>query len=207
MPAEPTDQLSIALDATERVIQAVRDDQWNDPTPCTDWKVRDVVNHVVVGNDMFARILRGEPPATAPAVLGSGPEFLSAYRDSAVALLAAFRQPGVLDQAFTVPIGTVPGIVALHLRITEALVHGWDLARAIGYPATFPDDLAEQELAFSRGKLADLPPGRSPFAPPQPVAEDASAIDRLAALLGRSVAQASPSSQASPGRSPGASST
>lgn len=192
MPAEPTDQLSIALDATARVIQAVRDDQWGDPTPCTNWKVRDVVNHLVVGHVMFARILRGEPPAAGPAMLASGPDFLSAYRDSAVALLAAFRQPGVLDQAFTVPIGTVPGIVALHLRVVEMLVHGWDVARAIGYPATFPDDLAEQALAFSRGKLPDVPADRSPFAPPQPVADDAPAIDRLAACLGRSVAQTAP---------------
>jgi len=81
------------------------------------------------------------------------------------------HQPGVLERVFTVPFGTVPGMVALHLRITEVLVHGWDLARAIGELATFPDDLAEQELTFGRGRLADVPPDRSPFAPPQPLAE------------------------------------
>jgi uncharacterized protein (TIGR03086 family) len=86
-------------------------------------------------------------------------------------------------------------MVALDLRITEVLVHGWDLARATGQPATFPDDLAEQELAFSRAKLADIPSDRSPFAPPQPVAEDAPAIDRLAACLGRSVAAEVPFSR------------
>jgi uncharacterized protein (TIGR03086 family) len=189
MPSAPIDQLSIALDAAERILLAVRDDQWHDPTPCTDWQVRDVVNHMVVGNDLFARIVRHEPPATARAMPGTGPAFLSAYRDSAAALLDAFRQPGMLQEVFTVPVGTVPGIVALHLRIVEMLVHGWDVARAIGYPATFPDDLAEQALAFSRGKLPDIPADRSPFAPPQPVADDAPAIDRLAACLGRSVAQ------------------
>jgi uncharacterized protein (TIGR03086 family) len=67
-----------------------------------------------------------------------------------------------------VPIGSVPGIAALHPRITEVLVHGWDLARATGQHAEFPEDLAEQELAFSRSKLADIPEGRTPFAPPQP---------------------------------------
>ncbi|HLZ28675.1 MAG TPA: TIGR03086 family metal-binding protein [Chloroflexota bacterium] len=192
MTAEPVDQLAVALDATERVILAVRDDQWDAPSPCTDWKVHDVVNHLVAGNNAFARILRGDPPAPASLPPASGPEFVSAYRASGAALLGAFREPGVLQQVVTVPIGAVPGIVALHLRVTEALVHGWDVARAIGHPAPFPDDLAEQELAFSRAKLGDLPPGRSPFAPPQPVAADAPAIDRLVALLGRSVAQAAP---------------
>jgi len=190
MPTAPVDQLSIALEAAERVLLAVRDDQWTNPTPCTDWQVRDVVNHMVVGNDLFARIVRGEVrPAANRAMPGSGPDFLSAFRESAAALLGAFRQPGVLDRTVTVPAGTVPGVVALRLRVVEMLVHGWDVARATGAPASFPDDLAEQALAFSRGKLPDVPAGRTPFAPPQPVAEDAPAIDRLAALLGRPVAQ------------------
>jgi uncharacterized protein (TIGR03086 family) len=81
----------------------------------------------------------------------------------------------------------VPGVVALHLRITDVLVHGWDLARAIGGTPAFPDDLVAQELAFSRAALDGLPPERSPFAAPQPVADDAPLIDRLAACLGRSV--------------------
>jgi uncharacterized protein (TIGR03086 family) len=83
--------------------------------------------------------------------------------------------------------------VALHLRLTELLVHGWDLAHATGQPTTgLPDDLAEQELAFSRVQLERIPPDRSPFAPPQPIDDAAPAIDRLAALLGRSPAEAAP---------------
>lgn len=66
-------------------------------------------------------------------------------------------------------------------------MHGWDLARATGQPAAVPDDLAAQELAFSRSKLAGIPPGRRPFGPPQPVAALGPPIDQLAALLGRDV--------------------
>ena len=83
------------------------------------------------------------------------------------------------------PFGTVPGAVALHLRLTEVLVHGWDLAQATGQVAAFPQDLAEQELAFTRDALGALPPGRSPFAPPTPAPDTAPALDRLAACLGR----------------------
>ena len=88
---------------------------------------------------------------------------------------------------FTLPFGTVPGSVALHLRMVELLVHGWDLARATGQPPRFPDGLAEQELAFSRRALADIPAERNPFGQPQPAPADAAAIDQLAALLGRTV--------------------
>jgi uncharacterized protein (TIGR03086 family) len=108
-------------------------------------------------------------------------------------LVEAFRQPGVLERVVSVPFGSVPGAVALHLRITEVLVHGWDLARATGQPATFPENLAEQELAFSRGKLGDIPGDRHPFAPSQPVPAGAAAIDRLAACLGRDAAWHAPS--------------
>jgi hypothetical protein len=51
----------------------------------------------------------------------------------------------------------------------------------------FPEDVAEQELQFSRGAISQIPPGRTPFGPSQPVPEDAPAIDRLAGLLGRQV--------------------
>lgn len=186
----PVDQLSVALDATGQVIAAVGDQQWANPTQCPKWSVRDLVSHVVTGNFMFASILRGAPAAASQDPLRPDGDLLSAYRDSAGRLLAAFRSPGALERVVTVPFGSVPGVVALHLRITEVLVHGWDIARATGQLARFPDDLAEQELTFSRGKLAEIPSDRSPFAPPQPVADDAPAIDRLAACLGRNVTEA-----------------
>ena len=194
MSPDPVDQLATAFDATGRILTAVRDEQWSAPTPCSQWTVRELVGHMVTSNHAVVRILNGEPAQAAASTVPEAPGssaaddgLVEAYRDSAAALLGAFRQPGVLDRVHTVPIGTVPGIAALHLRITEALVHGWDLARATGQHAGFPEDLAEQELAFSRSKLGDLPPGRSPFAPPQPVPDDAPAIDRLVALLGRNV--------------------
>ena len=187
MTPAPLEQLARALDATEHLIAAVREEQWTAATPCSEWNVRELVNHVVAGNHMFASILR-DAPATAPPPPPPDSELLDAYHSSAAGLLAAFGQPGVLERVFMVPFGSVPGIVALHLRITEVLVHGWDLARASGQRAEFPADLAEQALDFSRGKLGNIPSGRQPFQPPQPVADDAPAIDRLAALLGRPVA-------------------
>ncbi len=57
-------------------------------------------------------------------------------------------------------------MMAPHLRTTEVLVDGSDLGRATGQPAADPDDLAEQELAFSRDKLGHVPSGRRPFAAP-----------------------------------------
>ncbi len=183
--------LATALDGTGGLVAAVTEDQWDLPTPCSDWTVRQLVNHVVGGNRLFTRVLSGEPlpprdqlgARAAEDQLGTQPA--AAYAGSAADLLSALRAPGVLAGTYTVPAATLPGPAIVHLRTVETLVHGWDLARAIDRPAPFPEDLAEGELAFSRDLLGRIPEGRHPFGPSQPVDDDAPAIARLAALLGR----------------------
>jgi uncharacterized protein (TIGR03086 family) len=170
-----TDQLADALDRFGVLVAGVRDEQWALPTPCPDWDVRALVTHVINGNLQVASALAGE---TSP---------LAGYAGSAAAVLAAFRAPGALERIAMVPFGAVPGAVALHLRLTELLVHGWDLARATGQATDFPAGLAEQELAFTLRTLPSVPKDRSPFGPSQPAADDATALDRLAACLGRDV--------------------
>ncbi|MHB1533489.1 MAG: maleylpyruvate isomerase family mycothiol-dependent enzyme [Acidimicrobiales bacterium] len=58
MDADP-EQLAAAAEVTGQVIDGVRDDQWGLPTPCEDWTVRDLVEHVVGGNDGFTAALHG----------------------------------------------------------------------------------------------------------------------------------------------------
>jgi uncharacterized protein (TIGR03086 family) len=189
MPMDHVSQLSVALEVTGQLIAGVREEQWASSTPCPEWDVRALVSHLITGNQLFAAAVGGGPPAGPPAPAPAQPPtaLQHAYRDSAVALLAAFGEPGALERTVTVPFGTVPGLVALHLRVTELLVHGWDVARATGQPAAFPGELAAAELDFTLRHLPDVPAGRSPFAPPQPVDPAAPAIDRLAARLGRDV--------------------
>lgn len=190
MTTAPVDELARALDATDRVIAGIGDDQWHSATPCSDWDACDLARHLVLGNRIFAAMLSGEPPPASdaqPETAQLEGDVRAAFRTSAEQLLTAFRRPGALDQTVTLPIGPVPGAAALHIRITEVLVHGWDLARATGQRGYFPEDLAERALEFTREKLKELPAERRPFAPPQPVPEDARAIERLAAYLGRSV--------------------
>lgn len=186
------DRLELAARVTERVIAGICEDQWGLPTPCTEWTVADVVDHLAAGNDRFTEAFDGGPVAGwSLRGRGGGQEgaaLAGRYRESVRALLGAARRPGALDGPVPTPLGSVPGPVALYLRMTDLLVHGWDLARATGQDAAAPDALAEHLVAFSEARLPDVPPERRPFAPSRPVAADAPAIDRLAALLGREVA-------------------
>ena len=183
--------LAAALDGAAQAVAAVSADQWVLPTPCSDWTVRQLVNHVVGGNRLTTRVLRGEPLPPLDQLgrranedqLGDDPA--AAFRASGDELLAALRVPGALERPYTLPVGTLPGTAVVHLRTVETLVHGWDLVQATGQQVPFPDELAAGELTFTTELLGRLPAGRQPFAPAQPVTDAAPAIDRLTAMLGR----------------------
>ena len=188
---DPAAELAEALELAGRLVAGVKPDQWELPTPCTEWNVRQLVDHLVSGHLLFARVLRGEPFEQAVAAARSpdddrlGDDPAAAYDASARDVLGAFTAPGVLERLVRVPFGTVPGAVARHLRIVECLVHGWDLATALRVPFDPPPPLVEQEIAFSRPLLGQVPPERHVFAPSRSAAEGAPPIERLAALLGR----------------------
>jgi uncharacterized protein (TIGR03086 family) len=183
-----------ALDGMGQLVQGVRPDQWSGPSTCAEWDVRALDNHVVFGNRSFTGILTGQagPPQEQIRTMRDqdqlGDDPVAAWRDSAAALLAAFAAPGVLDRTFRSPFGAMPGAGLAGLRLTETLVHGWDLARSTGQSPPFDDAVARAALDFT---LRQLPPGADrssfPFDPAQPVPADAPAIDRLAAHLGRVV--------------------
>jgi uncharacterized protein (TIGR03086 family) len=178
----PVADLERAFEAAATIVEAIPADRRDAPSPCADWTVADVVEHVIGGNFAVARSL-GTDLADAPDVAAS---LAPRFRSSAEALVAALGAPAVLAGTVTVPFGTVPVPVAVQLRTIEALVHGWDVAVASGQdPTVLPADLAEAGLAFTGSVFATRDRAELPFGPAVPVADTAPAIDRLAGLLGR----------------------
>jgi hypothetical protein len=82
------------------------------------------------------------------------------------------------------PLGDATGAERPQIRLYDLLAHGWELVRATGIPAWLPDDLAEQALPFDQLSTQLRTGG---FAEPQPIDDTATAIERLAASLGRQV--------------------
>lgn len=179
------------FDAVQRLVDGVTPDQWTAPTPCPDWNVRELVQHLTNGNVIFATIATGERapgPITAEerAVDWLGADPSAGFRATGKRMHDAFMTAGFLEGRFETPVmGEQTGTTIVHMRMNELLIHGWDLARATGQPADLPEDLAEGALRMWQTRLADRPRQGMPFAAPQPVADAAPAIDRLAAFLGR----------------------
>jgi len=161
-------------------------DHLDDPTPCAEWNVKRLLDHMLYIQQMFAAGPSGgtvgPPSGPPPELLGDDPA--GEYEEARKKTIHAFSQPGVIDGMLNE--GQLPAAVMLGIAFCDQLVHGWDLATATGQDATMPADLASAALAFIDGKI----PGRSRgpgqnFEDAVPVAEDASDQDKLIAYCGR----------------------
>lgn len=176
-----------AATGTAALIDATSVEQFHATTPCPDWSVGDLLTHLVAGNVKYTDIGLGQEWARGvpDVVLGDDPAYM--YRRTLDAMLDAWRQPGALDRETALPVGRGRAELALYLHLGETLVHGWDLAKAIGEPPAFDADVVEASLAQFMSWLPPKRPPGSPYAEAAPVPSAATPIDRLAAYLGRDV--------------------
>jgi uncharacterized protein (TIGR03086 family) len=183
----PIDQLAVILPAVTDLVDQVTVDQLGAPTPCSDFDVHDVIDHMIVLGGAFAHLFRGEtPPATeAPPVYGRVPaaELSTAMGD----LLDAVRSDGAMERMLDTPLGRMPGATFACVVAFDGLVHGWDLAVATGQPYNLDDELVEAVTGFARVALTDELRATGMFAAPTGAPADATPIEALAAFSGRSI--------------------
>ncbi len=182
-----TQQLEQAITATKGVLVGVTKQQLGDDTPCAQWKVSDLVNHIVGGQYFFAAGVTGE--ANDGDTDFSATDFVSAFDEASERCLAAFRTDGVMDRTLTLPFGQMPGSAFVQLAATDTFTHGWDLARATGQGTDLAPELAATLLAVAK---QSIPAGfrneqGNPFGMEQTAPAGASNADHLAAFLGRTV--------------------
>ena len=171
-------------------LSLVGDDDWANSTPCDDWDVRSLVAHLIVGEFLVAALFRGEGGVPIAEVDTSvlGPSPMATWRGTAGGALDAAAADGVLDAVHAHHAGDLTGSMIVGFRITDNLVHAWDLARACGTDIELPEGLAVRCLDFWL-PLAELltgadARGRS-FAEPVLPPDASPAGVRLLALLGR----------------------
>jgi uncharacterized protein (TIGR03086 family) len=183
-----TENLETAIASTRSVLAGVRPDQLGDATPCAEWTVSGLINHIVGGPFFFAAALAGQTPA------GDGPDFaagdfLAAFDDGTTQCVAGFAREGAMEESFTLPFGTMTGAQFVNLATNDIFTHGWDLAKATGQSADLDAPLATMLLAGSRHALPDAVRNAAgnPFGFATEAPSGATAADELAAFLGRDV--------------------
>ena len=163
------------------VVGNISEEDLDKSTPCSAFKVRDVLEHMVGGAGQFAAAFRQQPPSSSDMndLLG---QFGPALSD----LVAAIREPGALDKTIDAPFGAVPGEAFARFVALDGLVHGWDMATATGQSYTPSDELVAEVDAFARQTLDLLRDGTT-FGDAVEAPPSATPIERLAAFTGRRV--------------------
>jgi uncharacterized protein (TIGR03086 family) len=185
---DPRSYLTRSLAQTAGIIDAVRLDQLDDPTPCTEYNVRALLSHMVGGVRRTALVGEGADAFAQPARADeiADDAWAKAYRQMADRAAAAWDDAAKLDAIFTLPWGSVPGRAAIAGYTQETLTHGWDLAKATGQPTEGDAELALFVLDFAAKALPESPRGGDvPFEAVVAAPDDAGPYTRLAAWLGR----------------------
>lgn len=168
-------------------VHLVEDDQWDAPTPCSEWNVRDLVNHLVYEDVWAPPLLEGKTIAEVGDrfegdLLGDDPH--KAWDEASASALAAARAPGALEKTVHLSFGDRPGSEYLSQLLNDHVIHAWDLARAIGADERLDAELVE--WLFSRAKpLEDDLKQSGLFGNHVEVPEDADTQTKLLAVMGR----------------------
>jgi uncharacterized protein (TIGR03086 family) len=180
-------EMTAAADAAARTVGNVRQDQFGEPTPDTEWDVRNLLNHLILWTShSLERRAHGE--SVAPELMekdfAADPDFAAAYRAQLDRALAAWADPAVWDRELNVMGSATPASDVAGLIVAEMVLHGWDLAVATGQSYEVTDAAASAALAAVEAN-ADLFRQYKGFAEPVTVAVDAPVLDRTLALSGR----------------------
>jgi uncharacterized protein (TIGR03086 family) len=134
------DRYENAADGFTDRLEAVTDDQWENPTPCTDWNVRELVNHVIT--------IQRQIPEGLGVSVDDEADAREKWNSVRAAAVEALRQPGVLERTMPGRGGEVPVEMALLPRLSDLMLHGWDLARATGGDERLDADTSAIVLEF-----------------------------------------------------------
>jgi uncharacterized protein (TIGR03086 family) len=176
-----------AMDATRAYLDAVRSDQWVDPTPCTEWNVKQIANHIIGENLWAVELLAGRTIDEVGNRLNgdlAGDDPAAAYAASVRAAGAAVSVPGAMEATCHLSFGDYPGSEYVAQLLLDTLIHGWDIARATGQDTRLDAELIEAcvpiaELLTNQFRSAGV------FGDNLPVSSDADVQTRLLALVGR----------------------
>jgi uncharacterized protein (TIGR03086 family) len=167
-----------------KVVAAVDTSQLTLPTPCAQWDVRATLDHLIGATWMFTLVNQDQVVGEDAGGIGGG-DPLVALTDAAEANIGSWRAPGAFDGDRTYPFGTFPAEAAAMMNLSEAVLHTWDIATAVGADATIDPAVAEMVYSFYRPMSLEPYRAHGAFGAEIPVDSDAPPADRLLALLGR----------------------
>ncbi|HKR72186.1 MAG TPA: TIGR03086 family metal-binding protein [Streptosporangiaceae bacterium] len=188
-----------AVRASADVVDGIKPVDLSRPTPCSEWTLGALLAHMTVQHQGFAAASAGR--GADPEVWRVGapsPDPVADYVMAAELVIAAFAEPGVMERGFAIP-EIMPGMEfpapqAISFHFIDYVVHGWDVARALGHTYELDADLVQAAVpvaeAVPEGERRQRP--GAAFRPGLTAPDVASPMDRILAMLGRDPAWTPP---------------
>jgi uncharacterized protein (TIGR03086 family) len=181
---EHLDELSCAeatLAGMQSVLRGVTDADLDKHTPCTEFTVSRLADHVVGGLTGLGAMAGGSVQETPPSAAAT---VESRIADVGQQVLESWRARGLEG---TVPSGEseIPATTAAGILSVEFLVHGWDFAMATDQQFPVSDEVAEYVLELARRFISPSSRAGGDFADEVTVGPGADALERLIAFTGR----------------------
>jgi uncharacterized protein (TIGR03086 family) len=183
-------EYSRILSWIQELMENTRTEQWDQPTPCAEWTVHDLLVHMaeIVGFSVLFHNPRDGAELTRPLIETREPDPVGTYAIVRSLLEDALDQPDPWKMATQMYGAMRPASAHIALLMVNQLAHGWDLAIATGQDASIPRDLAELAEPCARELVENTPILRTVLGEEIPTADDAPASTRFLAFLGRDVA-------------------
>ena len=181
-------------DGFDAVLAAVRPDQWEAPSACAEWTVRDVAGHVIWGQYQMRAWATGEeftemagaPGSPTPRVM-AGEDPVATWRAAREATLPALTEAALASVISLVGLGDVPLAAVVTLLTTDHVAHSWDIGHALGMPMRLDPALVTVAFDWARANVLVRAPGF--FGPELTPPDDADEQTRMLAFLGRAAWQ------------------
>jgi uncharacterized protein (TIGR03086 family) len=180
------DTLEEAQRAAKSVLSRGSKDQLAISSPCAEWDVAAVIDHLVGSQYSFLQAISVAKPADAAAEASSG-DYRAAFDEVAGSVMDALSADGFESSSVDLPFGTFTGAQFVDFVGLETLAHSWDVAKATSQNTDLAPDAAAHLLEVAQATMGVDRVENSNFGSVQPCAPDAPAADRLAAFLGRRV--------------------
>jgi uncharacterized protein (TIGR03086 family) len=195
-PMETLESYRRAQDLLDGVLAAVPDGQWDQPSACAEWSVRDVAGHVIWGQRQLRAWVTGAefadrtgaPGAAHPRELAMD-DPVATWRTARADALATLDEESLARTTTLAGLGEITIAAVLTLLTTDSLAHAWDIGHALGIDVRFDGELIPGSFAWARQNIVRRPGFFGPeLTPPGDAGEQA----RLLAFLGRAAWQPVP---------------
>ncbi|MGZ4188517.1 MAG: TIGR03086 family metal-binding protein [Actinomycetota bacterium] len=171
----------------EEAVHQIREDQWHLPTPCTEWDVRALMQHLVNEQLWLPPLLEGKTIAEVGDAFDGdnlGDDPVKAWDEAGGAARAAVAALKDLQSTTHLSFGDFPAEEYLNQMVFDLHIHGWDLRTGIGVETQLDDELTAYLMPWAEQAMAAYRAGGA-TAPPPPVPDDASPHTKILALSGR----------------------